>query len=108
MCKIRKDITNVLLYENGRSGASVTGHGGQYGNGRGGSIGGQGDLAGLRGTAEGSSLLGPFGWSLSLHNSPVFHSAGAVNPMGKLTSCVSTLNNSQRERLKFTRRNSVT
>ena len=33
------------------------------------------------------ALIGPFGWSLSLRNSPVFHSAGTVNPMGKLIDC---------------------
>ncbi len=31
--------------------------------------------------------LGACDWLLSLRNSPVFHSAGAVDPMGKLSNC---------------------
>ena len=38
--------------------------------------------------------MGPFGWSLSLRNSPVFHLAGAVNPIGKLINCRELLSKS--------------
>ena len=31
--------------------------------------------------------MGPFDWALLLRNSPFFHSAGTVNPMGKLINC---------------------
>ncbi len=33
-------------------------------------------------------------WALSLHNSPVFHSAGAVSPMGKLSNSQQLLSES--------------
>ena len=32
-------------------------------------------------------IMGPFDWAHSLRNSLVFHLAGAVNPMGKLSDC---------------------
>ncbi len=38
--------------------------------------------------------LGPCDWALSLRDSPVFHSAGAVNPMGKLSNCRQSLSES--------------
>ena len=31
--------------------------------------------------------MGPFDWVLLLCNCPVFHLAGAVNPIGKLSNC---------------------
>ena len=31
--------------------------------------------------------MGAFDWALSLRNCAVFHSAGAANPIGKLSNC---------------------
>ena len=39
-------------------------------------------------------VVGPFDWVLSLCNCPIFHSAGAVNPMGKLSNCRQLLSES--------------
>ncbi len=39
-------------------------------------------------------ILGACDWALSLRNSPVFHSAGAVNPLGKLSNCRQLLSES--------------
>ena len=45
--------------------------------------------------------LGACDWSLSLRNCPVFHSAGAVNPMGKLNNCRQLLSESDQPNAPF-------